>query len=364
MTERAVRLHLSNVAGTGATQLLLSLLPALERNGRVRVREMILPRSGPLSTYRPRPSVRVMLYRRFLPNALSRLLECTVLAHRFSGESDLLVLGDLPLRCESPQTVFVQTPHLATPAGASSGAGRWKYAVARWVFRRNAKRAHSFIVQTPVMKAALARTYPEIADRIHVVAQPVPAWLLETGLRRTGRASPERPKLSLAYPAAPYPHKNHQLLSRIERDTADTWPIESLTLTIPPALNPAPGLPWVKCVGTLDAAGMIALYQRMDALLFLSTDESYGFPLVEAMFIGLPILCADLPYARALCGEGGIYFDPRSTSSLKEAIGLLRRRLDSGWWPDWTAQMAAIPRDWDAVASSMLAIVSGPADRP
>ena len=36
----------------------------------------------------------------------------------------------------------------------------------------------------------------------------------------------------------------------------------------------------------------------MDALLFLSTDESYGFPLIEAMFVGLPIICPDLPYAR------------------------------------------------------------------
>jgi len=360
MTDRAVRLHLTNIAGAGATQLLMSLLPALERNADVRIAEMALPAHGQLSTYRPAPSVRVVVYRRFLPNALSRLLECTLFAGRFSGAPALLVLGDLPLRCRASQTVFVQTPHLTSPTDSARRDGRLKFMIARWVFRINAGRAHSFIVQTPVMRTALARTYPAIADRIHIVAQPVPGWLQEAGLKRRGRARPEDPKLSLAYPAALYPHKNHALLGTLGQQTTDAWPVGDLTLTIPPARHPAPGLPWIKCVGILSPAEMVALYQRIDALLFLSTDESYGFPLIEAMFVGLPIVCPDLPYAHTLCGDGAIYFDPRSASSLREALQLLRWRLNNGWWPDWSAQNAAIPRDWDAVARSMLTIATGP----
>ena len=295
-----------------------------------------------------------MVYRRRLPNALSRLLECTLLARRFEGSSPLLVLGDLPLACHAPQTVFVQTPHLT--AGATRG--RWldglKFAIARWVFRRNAGRARAFIVQTPVMKAALIEAHPEIADRVHVIAQPVPGWLLNAGIARIGRRRPASAGLSLVYPAALYPHKNHRLLGSL--DASDDWPVESFTLTIAPDWSPARGIAWLKCIGFVSPVRMLDLYREADALVFLSTDESYGFPLVEAMFVGLPIVCSDLPYARTLCGDGAIYFDPGSLASLKAAIETLNVRLCAGWWPDWTAQRSSFPPDWDAVARSMSAI--------
>ena len=30
-------------------------------------------------------------------------------------------------------------------------------------------------------------------------------------------------------------------------------------------------------------------------LCYLSKEESFGFPLIEAMYLGLPIVCPDLP---------------------------------------------------------------------
>ena len=124
----ALRVHLTNVAGAGATRLLQSLLPALERDAQARIDEIHLPDRGELAGYQPQHAgTSAMVYRRRLPNALSRLLECTLLARRFEGSSPLLVLGDLPLACHAPQTVFVQTPHLT--AGATRG---------RWLLKRRA----------------------------------------------------------------------------------------------------------------------------------------------------------------------------------------------------------------------------------
>jgi glycosyltransferase involved in cell wall biosynthesis len=102
---------------------------------------------------------------------------------------------------------------------------------------------------------------------------------------------------------------------------------------------------------------MIAAYQNAHAMVFLSTKESFGFPLLEAMYLGLPIVCADLPYAHALCAQGAIYFDPASVQSLKNAIAELQLRLQQGWVPDWTAQLQKFPQDWDRVASIMAKIV-------
>jgi glycosyltransferase involved in cell wall biosynthesis len=36
-----------------------------------------------------------------------------------------------------------------------------------------------------------------------------------------------------------------------------------------------------------------------------------GYPLVEAMTIGKPVLAIDLPYARAVCKDAALYFDRR-----------------------------------------------------
>ena len=355
-----VRLHLTNVAGAGAIQLLKSLLPAVESAEGIRVTHIHLPNRGDLAHYRPHGAgTKAEPYRRRLPNAISRLLECTWLGGQFNGTSPLLVFGDVPLRCKAPQTVFVQTPHMIPPATPHRGVDRFKYAIARWIFRRNARHVRAFIVQTPVMKVALTANYPEIADRIHVVAQPVPAWLLNAHVVRCGRRGPADAKLSLVYPAAVYPHKNHRLLAGIDPSAAIDWPVERLTLTISPEHGPAAAVPWLTCRGFLPPDQMIALYAEVDALLFLSTDESYGFPLVEAMFVGLPVVCPDLPYARALCEDGAIYFDPHSVNSLHAALLTLHGRLRTGWWPDWSRQLAALPRDWESVANSMLSIALG-----
>lgn len=353
-----IRLHLTNVAGAGASQLLQSLLPALERDSRVVVERIELPDRGKLADYRSSsPGTVAEVYRRRLPNALSRMIECTWLAGRFDGESPLLVLGDLPLRCRGPQTVFVQTPNLLKPARARFGADGIKYWISRTLFRLGMDRVRAFIVQTDVMRDALERSYPEVAGRVHVIAQPVPTWLLHSGLKRQARVRVSGQALDLIYPAAGYPHKNHALLSRLEASAG--WPVEQLVLTLDAAAHPAPGLSWVQCRGFLSPQAMIAAYSKVDALLFLSKDESYGFPLVEAMFVGLPIVCPDLPYARTLCGDHAFYFDPDQPESLRHAIALLKLQLDQGWWPDWQDRLVNIPSDWDTVARMMLEVACG-----
>lgn len=353
----AYRVHLTNVVGTGAVQLVQSLLPALEHAPGHHLQEIHLPDRGELAHYRrttPGPEPRRR--RRLLANEASRLLECLWPGRALDGETPLLVLGDLPLRCTGPQAVFVQTPHLAQAGRAADRLAAFKYWIARAVFRLNRHRPHAFIVQTEAMRSALVRSYPDIRERVHVVAQPAPAWLLAARLKRTGRRLQGDMPLSLFYPAAPYPHKNHRLLSQVAKVTG-AWPVTQLTLTIPPASSPNATVPWIHCVGLLPPAAVVAVYSKADALLFLSIAESYGLPLVEAMWIGLPVVCPDLPYARALCGSEAIYFNPDRIDSLHAALTELRARLGRGWWPDWADRLNAIPRDWDAVAEAMLKIL-------
>jgi glycosyltransferase involved in cell wall biosynthesis len=352
----SVRVHLTNVVGAGASQLLLSLLPALESNQNTCVEELYLPDKGPLKGYLPSSrNTRCIIYRRRLPNAISRIMECTIFGGRFKGATPLLVLGDLPVRCEGQQIVFVQTTHLVHSSTSNSLSSNIKFWIARLIFALNQKYVAAFIVQTEFMRSALLTAYPVLQDRVHIVAQPVPTWLLENKIQRRCRTIAYDTGLKLFYPAAVYPHKNHQLLAQVS-DSAE-WPIESLQLTLESSSNPAPEIEWVKCTGFLSAEQMRKAYAEADALLFLSLTESYGFPLIESMFIGLPIICPNLAYARALCGAQAIYFEANDIQSLRQACIELKTRLLSGWKPDWSAQINSLPKDWDSVATQMLDVL-------
>lgn len=357
--KKAVRLHLTNIAGLGATELLRSLLPSFERLPDYNLAAVYLPSRGALSNYQAAcPETKLIWYKRYLPNSISRLLECTLFGYKFDGATPLLVLGDIPLRSKGKQTVLVQTTLLTQGANTGRQLGAVKYWIARWLFRLNIRYVSAFIVQTEAMKAALIDTYPEIAGRVHVIALPVPSWLLESQLKRTQRNIRTDSGLRLFYPAADYPHKNHRLLSTIQAGRASAWPVSELLLTIPENLNPNPAIAWIHCVDRLAPDAVINAYQAADALLFLSLSESFGFPLVEAMWIGLPIVCPDLPYARTLCGDQAIYFNPEDVNSLHWAVVDLHKRLDSGWWPQWSEKLKPIPQNWQEVAAAMLSLAT------
>ena len=359
----SISIHLTNVTGTGATQLLESLLPALFGCNKVHISKIFLPATGSLSHFSPVSSATISnKYKRYLPRVISRFLECTILSYKFNEKNPILVLGDLPLRVSARQILFVQTSHLITPKFFTWRPNTLKYAIARIIFRLNLNRVSAFIVQTEVMKAGLIDSYPSLKNRVHIIRHSVPRWLLEANSSEYINKPLHNGGLRLFYPAAHYPHKNHNLLEKIEISNLINWQVESLTLTIDASCNPAIQVPWLNCVGTLNSAEMIEAYRCVDGLLFLSKQESLGFPLLEAMYLGLPIVCPDLAYARLLCGEQAIYFDPDSIESLQAAIILLKERLLNNWLPDWSVQLREIPKNWDEVASQVIDITLNSTD--
>ncbi|HST35287.1 MAG TPA: glycosyltransferase [Allosphingosinicella sp.] len=344
----AVDVSASNISGFGAVQLVGSLLPALEANPGATIGTLILPERGPIAAYTRRSAGPVRRYRRHLPNALSRILECLWLGRRLSDGPPLLVLGDLPLRRRGRQVVLIHTAHLIPGATTSSWLASVKYAVSRCLFRLNIGFVSHAIVQSEAMRHALEAAYPRLAGRVAVIPQPPPEWLLGAPCREP-RANDGA--LRLFYPAAGYPHKNHALLHAFVREGRhDPWGA-SFDLTIGGAAEGA-----IRGWGTLAPESMLARYAEADALVFPSLAESYGLPLVEAMYLGLPIVCADRPYARSLCGDDALYFDPRSTESLAAALAELKARLGTGWRPDWSDRLGAVPKDWGEVAARMLAL--------
>ncbi|MDC1246713.1 glycosyltransferase [Amylibacter sp.] len=354
--ENKLRIHITNINGTGASRLVACLLPAIEEDLKTLVTELYVPSSGIFANYVPKKNnTKVHRYKRNIPNGISRFLECTLFSYIFSKDTPILVLGDLPLRCKSKQVVLVHTSYLCISNLDLLLNFNIKYIFASLIFNLNKNHVDKFIVQTDEMKKKLMVKYKLPLDRIITLSQPIPTELNKNLIARKKRRNSNQ-KLKLFYPAANYPHKNHILLSGLSLD--DTSQISQIILTIDLVNNPATHLPCVKCVGLLEYKKVITYYNQVDALLFLSEEESYGFPLIEAMFVGLPIICPDLPYARILCGNEAIYFNSNDKESLISAINTLNLKLHKGWWPDWSSQIVRFPTNWNQTASSFLEIIA------
>ena len=83
-----------------------------------------------------------------------------------------------------------------------------------------------------------------------------------------------------------------------------------------PGLIVAPGLP------DEDIAG---LYAGAAAHLFPSRYEGFGIPPLEAMICGCPVIAADIPVVREVCGDAAAYFTP---GDVAELTMLMARHLD------------------------------------
>jgi glycosyltransferase involved in cell wall biosynthesis len=216
----------------------------------------------------------------------------------------------------------------------------------RFLFAFNLNHASLIVVQTDSMREKLQMSYPRVG-KVKVIGVP------PSDLYSFSEWIPCERKLGfglrLFYPAGNYPHKNHSLLFKVSDRAYRGLNVERIVLTVDKLSEFEWNSNVVQFVGQITSEECFSVYQESHALLFLSKNESYGIPLVEAMFMGIFIVCPDLDYARALCGESAIYFDPDSVSSLLEALSRLRSLVYNGIKPDWSAQLARIPKDWNEV---------------
>lgn len=68
---------------------------------------------------------------------------------------------------------------------------------------------------------------------------------------------------------------------------------------------------------------VVNLLQGARGLLFPSFSEGFGLPLVEAMVLGTPIVCSDIPVFHEVAGDHATYLDPTDCPAWRRAIDSL-----------------------------------------
>lgn len=85
-------------------------------------------------------------------------------------------------------------------------------------------------------------------------------------------------------------------------------------------------------LGSIDSQALSATYDESDIFVFPSLSETFGFPLVEAMASGVPVIAADTLTNREVCGPAALYFPPSDAATLADRINQLGARPDLYRW--------------------------------
>ena len=136
------------------------------------------------------------------------------------------------------------------------------------------------------------------------------------------------PVWDFVYVADGEAHKNHRTLLAAWQLLARDGLHPSLALTLSTrdmalkqelaALTDKAGLR-IKDLGHMPHENVLSLYATAKAMIFPSTSESFGLPLIEATHAGLPILASELDYVRDVCSPVQT-FDPTSPVSIARAV--------------------------------------------
>lgn len=314
--------HAPNVHQGGGRTLLLSVLNAVAVNDSIALLDSRLDKaSAP-------PALAVEC---FSPSLLGRW-RAERRVHRLAKPGDtVLCFGNLPpfFRNQGKVVVFLQNRYLfgQRDLRAFRPWERWRIRLERlWFARRLDATAMEIYVQTASMADELqratgisARVFPFAPAATH---SPTP---------------PTEPQFDFIYVASGEPHKNHRQLIEAWRLLGQQGMFPSLCLTLDPKNNAAlvqhlqravqdHGLN-ITNLGTVASTEMAQHYMQARALIYPSTLESFGLPLIEASKLGLPILASELDYVRDVVSPD-MSFDPHSPLSIARAVRRFLRHGD------------------------------------
>lgn len=363
----------------GSRRHLTGFLPALSQAAGGR-EYTVLVRPGMLQG-QSWPGVRIeVLPEKMDLNAASRLafesvsLPMKLKRERFDAIVSLTNTG--PVFAGVPHVLFQRNSLYFCDAYMSNARGRrlMEARLRRSLAVATMKRASVVVTPSQAMADMITQSCPRLRDKSFAVlhhgyeqqtmTQPLSAGIAEITRKGGG--------LRLIYPAHPAPHKGFPILfealAMLRRRGIQTalyatvafedWPQEVSTYL--ERIRDLGLQDTVFFLGRVPQEQMGGVYAAGDVMVYPSLCESFGFPMLEGMDHGVPIVAAGTQISRELCGEAALYYDANDASGLARAIEAttdpsLRAELAT----KGRQRMRASDRSWTAYAARFNAIVDG-----
>jgi hypothetical protein len=165
------------------------------------------------------------------------------------------------------------------------------------------------------MRENLIKSYPNLKCPIKAIPLP-PINIKEERVENTIENY-----IKLIYPASYYRHKNHDFLFDLS-EIYKTLKFEIWVTLKKKEFKKYARLPYVKNLGIISHTEVIEKYKISNGLVNFSNTESFCLPLVEAIYLNLPILTINRDYSEWMCEESAYYFEDYVSfeKSLKQLI--------------------------------------------
>ncbi len=255
----------------------------------------------------------------------------------------LQFVGPLRLSCASVVTVY-DLGYLHFPETVE----RSRLTYYRLLVPPTLRRADVIVTISEATAVDVAESFPAVAARVTTTPFGTPSWAVQrfAGLTPTPRPDDApflfvgtlEPRKNLARLLMAY----ERLLRRFDRSGGDVVPDLELIgakgwndSEIQSKLQGLLETGKVRVVDYLDADQLADRFGAARALLFPSLHEGFGFPILEAMAAGTPVLTSDRSSMAEVAGDAALLVDPTSVESI--AAGLERLICE----PDLLADLAA-----------------------
>lgn len=268
-----------------------------------------------------------------------------------------------------PQVVIVQDP-FATPSARMQYAqlgGRIPFSKAVYfgaLMPASLRRAGVVITVSSYLKRQLVKDYRISPEKLRIVHEGVDNDVFVVARPRT-----ERPRKTILFVSTLFPYKNvhiaiealYQLrtyhgldvqLRIVGRDPTGS----EFALVRQYAERRMVGH-FVRIDGQLAHGDMPAVYADAYVLLYPSSFETFGLPVLEAMSCGIPVVTSDACSLPELVDDAGIVVRDRDVSGFVRA--LLHVLSDHRQWKEYAARGLVRAREftWERTAAGVLAAV-------
>jgi len=228
-----------------------------------------------------------------------------------------------------------------------------------WTTRYSARRANIVLADSQATADDLYRFYGTRASKIHVVYP---------GVEKPSVLSPQSsvlqkyslPPKYFCFIGTLQPRKNIARIVEAYRRWKTTHSNDSTALVLAGGKGWLYDPTWTEDVegvytpGYIDDADKSALLSGALALIFPSLYEGFGFPVIEAMHTGTPVIASSISSLPELVGDAGLLVDPldidaiaRAMSQISDGTSLRQQLIERG-------HIQAVQFTWERAAQQTL----------
>ena len=253
-----------------------------------------------------------------------------------------------------------------------------KYKFLRWYLQKSLKHVDALILQTETMKKRALVAY-DIKCPVYVIGKVVSDSIRTGNLQEeiSGRQQKQikhhHAGWKFLYLTKYYPHKNIEgaceAVCKARELGIDV--VLFLTMSKKEGADCAALLKKVDIgmfseavvnIGPVDLADIASCYKNCDGVLMPSLLESYSATYLEAMAYERPQLVSDREFAREICGDAALYFDPLDVESIVKTIQDVTDKQDirDRLIMEGKKQLAKFDSSWEGIARKYMSVLEGP----